>query len=70
MAVLIVIIPVILAGISLIGWISYLLFCRYLVNTTKDPASLDHAAVAAQGFRKGTASALAEVLGRLLGRGG
>jgi hypothetical protein len=34
----------------LLAWIAYLIFCRYLVNTTKDPASLKYAAVAARAF--------------------
>jgi hypothetical protein len=41
---------VVLAVTSLLAWISYLAFCRFLVNKTNDPASLKYAAVAARAF--------------------
>ena len=40
----------ILAGTSLLAWIAYLIFCRYMVNKTNDPASLKYAATAARAF--------------------
>jgi hypothetical protein len=57
---------------SLLSWISYLRFCRWLVSQSKDPASLRDAAVAARAFRP-SSSALAQGLARLastLGRKG
>jgi hypothetical protein len=63
----VLLIPVaVLAVTSLLAWIAYLLFCRYLVNKTNDPASLKHAAVAAKAFRVGAPAAFAQALGRLL----
>lgn len=53
---------IVLAVTSLLGWIAYLIFCRYLVSTTKDPASLKYAAIAARAFP--------QVLGKLFSRRG
>jgi hypothetical protein len=49
---------VVLAGTSLLAWVAYLIFLRFLVNKTNDAASLKHAAVAARAFP--------HILGKLL----
>lgn len=49
---------------SLVGWIGYLLFLRFLVKHTNDPASLRDAAVAAKAFRTAGVSLLAAALMR------
>ena len=50
---------------GLIAWLAYLQFGRFLVKTTKDPASLQHGAEFAKGYRAVWLSGLAEVVGKL-----
>jgi len=53
---------------ALLMWISYLLFCRFLVNTTKDAKSLEYAAKAARAYRDTWQAQFARAIGRLAAR--
>jgi hypothetical protein len=55
----------IVAVTTLVAWIYYLRFCRFLVKHTNDPASLRHAATAAKAYRSGGLSQLARAIGKL-----
>jgi hypothetical protein len=59
-----IIMAAILAGASLLAWIAYLHFCRFLVKFTNSSASLRDAAVAAKVFRAAGPAAMAKVIGR------
>jgi hypothetical protein len=65
-AMAVLVLGAIVALTPLACWIAYLLFCHYLVKTTKDAASLKHAATAAQAFRGGAFAGFAQALGKLL----
>lgn len=56
----------IIAITSLVGWLAYLRFCRFLVKHTNDSSSLRDAAVAAKGFRGAAPSAVAQAVARLI----
>jgi len=60
-----VLVVAIVAVTSFASWIAYLLFCRFLVLHTNDPASLRHAAAAARAFRSGVPSALVQAAARI-----
>ena len=64
----VVAVAAILAMSSLTGWIAFLLFCRWLVRQSNNPASLRDAAVVVRAFRAGPAgiaTGLARVAGLL-----
>jgi hypothetical protein len=60
-----VLVPAVAAAALVVCWLAYLLFCRWLVRHTDDPASLEHAATAARAFPFGRLPEAAR--GRLAG---
>jgi len=65
--VVVVAVAAILALSSLAGWVAFLLFCRWLVRQSRDPASLRDAAAVAKAFRASGPAAVAQGLARLAG---
>jgi NADH:ubiquinone oxidoreductase subunit 2 (subunit N) len=55
----------IFAVTSLLGWVYYLRFCKWLVHYSRDSSSLRDAALVARAFRAAVPMAVAQGLARL-----
>jgi hypothetical protein len=63
--VVVVAIAAVFAVSSLCSWIAYLMFCRWLVEQSKDSSSLRDAAIAAKAFRAAAPAAIARSVAKL-----